>query len=138
VGRLDYDPQRGSFRGWLFTLAHRRLHDLLAGQRRQCQGSGDTGTQQVLDAQPVPAEDTALWDREYQQRLFTWAADQVRDDFHETTWQAFWQTAVEGRGGKEVAERLGLTVAAVYLAKSRVMARLRDQIRQLEGEDSPS
>src|SRR5262245_26403774 len=36
AGRFAYDPRRGSFRGWLFTLAHHRLHDLLARQRRQC------------------------------------------------------------------------------------------------------
>ena len=49
-------------------------------------------------------------------RLFAWAADQVRGGFHETTWSAFWQTAVEGQSGKEVAEALGMTVAAVYLS----------------------
>src|SRR5437762_5041573 len=53
IGRLDYDPQRGSFCGWLFTLAHHRLHDLVASQRRQCRGSGDSGTQLLLEAQPA-------------------------------------------------------------------------------------
>jgi DNA-directed RNA polymerase specialized sigma24 family protein len=41
---------------------------------------------------------------------------------------------VEGKSGQEVARALGLTVAAVYLAKSRVMAKLKEQIRQLQGE----
>src|SRR5690349_20237439 len=35
VGRFDYDPRRGTFRGWLFTLAQRKLYDLLARRRRQ-------------------------------------------------------------------------------------------------------
>ncbi len=134
VGRLDYDPRRGSFSGWLFTLAHHRLHDLLAGQRRPGRGSGDSAAQRVLDAQPARADDTALWAREYQQRLFRLAAEQVRPAFHAPTWQAFWQTAVEGQSGKQVASQLGMTVAAVYLAKSRVMARLREQVRQMEEE----
>jgi RNA polymerase sigma-70 factor (ECF subfamily) len=134
AGQLNYDPKRGSFRGWLFTVAHHKVYDLLAQQRRQCRGTGGAGGQGLLDAQPARDEDKAIWDREYEQRLFHWAAEQVRDHFHDSTWQAFWLTAVEGKSGKEVAEHLGLTVAAVYLAKSRVMARLREQIQQLDGD----
>jgi RNA polymerase sigma-70 factor (ECF subfamily) len=133
AGRLEYDPQRGSFRSWLFTVAHHKLHDLLARQRRPGRGSGDSSVQGVLEAQPRPDADQDLWDQEYEQRLFHWAAAQVRDRFQDSTWQAFWLTAVEGKNGKEVAEQLGMTVAAVHLAKSRVMARLREQIQQVEG-----
>jgi RNA polymerase sigma-70 factor (ECF subfamily) len=131
-GRFVYDPGQGSFRGWLFTLTHHKLHDLLVRQRRQTPGSGDRAVQEQLEQLPTRPEYSALWEDEYEQRLFAWAAEQVRGRFEETTWQAFWLTAVEGRSGKEVAERLNLTVAAVYLAKSRVMARLREQVRQFE------
>jgi RNA polymerase sigma-70 factor (ECF subfamily) len=124
VGRLEYDPQRGSFSGWLFTVAHHKLHDLLARRSRQGQGSGDSGVQEWLGEQPARQEDVDLWDQEYERRLFTWAAEQVRGHFQDSTWQAFWQTAVEGKSGQAVAQELGITVAAVYLAKSRVMARL--------------
>jgi RNA polymerase sigma-70 factor (ECF subfamily) len=134
VGRLDYDPGRGSFSGWLFTVAHHKLHDLLACRNRPGQGTGDSGVQEWLGEQPARQEDIDLWDQEYERRLFTWAAEQVRDRFHGATWQAFWRTAVEGRSGQAVAKELGMTVAAVYLAKSRVMARLRKQIQQLEAE----
>jgi RNA polymerase sigma-70 factor (ECF subfamily) len=132
VGRLDYDRGRGSFRGWLFTLAHHKLHDLLARRRRNGRGAEDNGVQEWLEEQPAPAEDLALWDQEYERRLFARAADEVRGDFHESTWQAFWRTAVDGRPVKEVAGELGLTAAAVYLARSRVMARLRGRIQELE------
>jgi RNA polymerase sigma-70 factor (ECF subfamily) len=134
LGRLDYDHRRGAFRAWLFTLAHHKLYDLLARQRRPGRGSGDPGVRQRLDEQPAREEDSALWDQEYERRVFLWAAEQVRPRFQDSTWQAFWLTAVEGRTGKEVAETLGMTVAAVYLAKSRVMARLREQVRQAEGD----
>jgi RNA polymerase sigma-70 factor (ECF subfamily) len=72
---------------------------------------------------------------ETERRRFAWAAEQVRDEVHETTWRAFWQTAVEGRAGKDVASDLGITIAAVYLAKSRVMARLRERLRELDEEE---
>jgi RNA polymerase sigma factor (sigma-70 family) len=133
AGQLNYDPKRGSFRGWLFTVAHHKVYDLLAQQRRQCRATGGDA-QELLNAYPARDEDKALWDREYEQRLFQWAAELVRDRFHDSTWQAFWLTAVECKSGKEVAEQLGITVSAVYLAKSRVMARLREQIQQLDGD----
>jgi RNA polymerase sigma-70 factor (ECF subfamily) len=134
AGRLDYDPRRGSFRGWLFTVAHHKLYDFLARRRRECPGSGDSNGQLLLEQQPAREEDSAVWDEEYARRLFAWAAEQVRASFHETTWSAFWRTAVEGQSGKEVAGALGMTVAAVYLAKSRVMARLKKCLREFQGE----
>jgi RNA polymerase sigma-70 factor (ECF subfamily) len=135
VGRFEGNSSRGSFRGWLFTLAHHKLYDLLARQRRECAGSGDSGVLEMLQRQPA-AENEELWNREYQQRVFAWAVEQVRPAFQERTWQAFWQAAVEGRSGQHVAEELGMTVAAVYLAKSRVMARIREQIQQIQGDET--
>ena len=135
AGRFDYDPRRGTFRGWLFTVVRNKLRNFLEARQRQVQGSGDTGVEAALNQQPTPADGPeAEWDREYERRLFTWAAEQVKGTVQESTWQAFWQTAVEGKAGQEVAQSLGLTVAAVYLAKSRVMARLKEQIRQLQVE----
>jgi RNA polymerase sigma-70 factor (ECF subfamily) len=61
----------------------------------------------------------------------------VRGGCSATAWQAFWQTAVEGRCAAEVAAGLAMTPAAVYLAKSRIMARLKERIRQWEeGEEN--
>jgi RNA polymerase sigma-70 factor (ECF subfamily) len=133
IGRLDYDPQRGSFRGWLFTLAHRRLCELRARLRRVGRGSGDSDIALVLEECPA-REDCDSWDREYREAVFAWAAERVRPAVSATTWQAFWRTAVEGADGKAVAGELGLTVAAVYLARSRVMARLKEQVRLWEEE----
>ena len=62
------------------------------------------------------------------------AAQQVRLAFEDATWQAFWQTAVEGKPAKEVAARLGMTVGAVYIAKSRVLGRIKEQVAQLLDE----
>ena|SRR6266404_4543798 len=135
VGRFDYDPRQGSFRGWFFTVARNKLRNFISARKHQEQGSGDTGAQDWLEAQPSGEEDQAAsWDQEFEQRLFAWAAEQVRSGFQDSTWQAFWQTAVLGKSPKEVAEALAISVGAVYIAKSRVLARLREQIQQLEGE----
>ena len=133
VGRLDYDRCRGSFSGWLFTLAHHKLHDFLCRQKRPGRGSGDSGVQALLEQQPDRPEDLAVWDQEYERRLFRWAAERVRGQFQDATWRAFYQTAVEGRRAADVAAALGMTVAAVYLAKSRVMARLCKYVQQADG-----
>ncbi len=59
-----------------------------------------------------------------------WPPGAFKTDFAPTTWQAFWQTAVEGESGAAVAAELGLSVGAVYVARSRVLARLTEQIQQ--------
>jgi RNA polymerase sigma factor (sigma-70 family) len=136
VSRLDYDAARGSFRGWLFTVVRNRLRTFLARRPRQCPGCGELAAQAILEEQPAPEDDPAArWDREYEQRLMAWAAHQVRDQVEEATWQAFWRTSMDGKTAKEVAGELGMTVAAVYMAKSRVVARLKEQIRELQGEE---
>jgi RNA polymerase sigma-70 factor (ECF subfamily) len=132
--RLEYDPARGTFRGWLFTVARHRLHNFLLQRRRYQATHTQPDSVQALDEHPGRGSDEeALWEQEYRQRLFDWAAEQVRGEFQESTWRAFWGTAVEGQGAKEVAQALGLSPGAVYIAKSRVLARLREQIQELDG-----
>jgi RNA polymerase sigma-70 factor (ECF subfamily) len=133
VARLEYDPQRGSFRGWLRTVAHRRLCDFWERARRAARGSGDTATLQRLEETPAE-EDDDRWEREFEQRLFHWAAEQVRREVAEATWQAFWQTAVEGKAAAEVGEALGLSVGAVYTARSRTQARLKALVEEARQE----
>ena len=134
IERLDYDPAKGRFRGWLFTIVLNRLRNELATQSRREAGSGDSGVAQRLTAEPAPDELESQWEHEHQQRLFGWAGEQVQTEVEPRTWQAFWRTAVDGAAGKEVAQELEMTVAAVYLAKSRVMARLKELVHEAEGE----
>jgi RNA polymerase sigma-70 factor (ECF subfamily) len=128
--RLVYDPQRGTFRAWLYTVARNKLRNaLLARQRRHEEGDA------ALLEEQAAREDVEQWEREYEQRLFDWAVEQARGHFQETTWRAFWITAVEGRAAADAAKELSLSVGAVYIAKSRVLARLREQIKQVTNDD---
>jgi RNA polymerase sigma factor (sigma-70 family) len=132
-GAWEYDPKRGSFRSWLYTVTRRKISDFLTS-RKPFRGTGDTATQMFLEEQPATEDEETAWGREYQQRLFTWAAERIRGDFHEATWKAFWQVAVEGKSGEEAARNLRMSVGAVYVAKSRVLARLKQEIEELQKE----
>jgi len=132
VGQFEYDADRGGFRRWLFTVTRNKLNDALGRAQRGPAGSGDTGMRQLLEQQPQPAGDGAMWEEEYQRRLWDWAAERVRGEVQESTWQAFWQTAVEGKSAEDVARALQLSVGAVYIARSRVIARLRKWVEERE------
>jgi RNA polymerase sigma-70 factor (ECF subfamily) len=134
VGRLEYDPARGAFRNWLFTIVRRKLANWRAAQANGSQASGDTAIHNLLEQYPAPESQELEWQVEWEDRLFAWAADKVRQEVQDLTWQAFWQTAIEGQSGKRVAAGLGLSVTAVYNARSRVRARLRELIKTLQDE----
>ncbi len=135
AARLDYDPRRGTFRGWLFTVTRNKLFNFLDARRRQVRGSGDSGAQERLEEHAAPDGRTdEIWDREYERRLFHWAANEVREEFAEATWQAFWLTAVEAQPARDVGRRLAMSPGAVYVAKSRVLARLREKIQEQREE----
>jgi RNA polymerase sigma-70 factor (ECF subfamily) len=135
VQKLEYDPQRGAFRGWLFTIVRNRVRNFVTRRRPYEQGSGDTGALDLLLEQPDAAENPdAAWEEQYQKQLFTCAAKHVQARVNDRTWQAFWRTTVQGQAAKDVAEDLTMTVAAVYLAKSRIMAHLKEQIHLLQDE----
>ena len=65
--------------------------------------------------------------------MFDWAADQVKPTVLPATWQAFWRTSIDGQGAADVARELGVSVAAVYMAKSRVLARIKEVLREADG-----
>src|SRR5262249_46857613 len=124
-----YDPARGSFRGWLFTIARNEIRKFAARAARRTAATGDTNLRLLLEAHPDREPDPGEWDREYQLHLFHWAAGRVQAAFQDRTWQAFWRTVVQGEDIDAVARELGMTCGAVYIARSRVASRIREEIR---------
>jgi RNA polymerase sigma-70 factor (ECF subfamily) len=98
-------------------------------------GSGDTEVLDMLHRQPLAADDEDFLEREYRRRVLAWAAERIRHEFRDSTWQAFWQTNVEGKDTNQVAAALGMSVGAVYIARSRVLGRLKMEISQVEEEE---
>lgn len=126
-----YDAERGSFRGWLLAVARNLLSRLCRQRQKQLPACGDSAVQALLQQRPAPDENEQ-WEHEYRQRLFECAAELVRDQFRPNTWNAFWRTAVTGEDAATVAGSLGLSVGAVYIARSRVLARVREEIQRLD------
>lgn len=137
IERWDPDPARGSFRGWLCRIARNLIINFLAAQKRHPRGTGDSEFQAFLEQQPAPDSEESSWfEGEYRRRIFAWAAERVRGEFRPATWNAFWWTGVEGHDPRAAAKALGMSVGAVYIARSRVMARLKREIERFEGESN--
>lgn len=134
--RFAYDPGQGTFRGWLLTITRNELNRALRRGRGRVCGAGGT-THLAILAEQSGEEDDDRWDREHRERLFAWAADRARGGFRVSTWDAFWRTAVEGHPAEVVAKDLGMSAGAVYIARSRVLAKLRELIAAVEEEDPP-
>jgi RNA polymerase sigma-70 factor (ECF subfamily) len=136
VHRLEYDPTRGTFRGWLFTVTRNKVFNFIESRSRRVQGSGDSRVQQRLEQQADANKDLSSdWEADYQRALAAQAMERVQGEFQASTWAAFLQTTVEGRTPSEVSGRVGLSVGAIYVAKSRVIARLRQEIERMQGDE---
>jgi RNA polymerase sigma-70 factor, ECF subfamily len=120
-----YDPQQ-SFRGWLRTILMNRWRQR---QRKQA-GKGVQGQAALAAAADSdPLEE--FQEAEYRRHLVGRALLLMQSDFETTTWRACWETVGHGRPVPEVAAELGLTITAVYLARSRVLRRLRQELQGL-------
>lgn len=135
IGRLEYDRGQGTFRGWLFTITRNKVYNFLSARRLRPQGSGESGTNRLLDATPQPSDGDEEWEVEYQRRLAALAMDRVKGEFQDNTWRAFWLTAVEGVAAAEAGRQVGISPGAVYVAKSRVLARLKEEVETLQRQD---
>jgi RNA polymerase sigma-70 factor (ECF subfamily) len=134
--KMEYDPKRGTFRGWLYTVTRNKIYNFLTAQKNRPKSSGDPNNQDRLDALPSSASDDteAEWELEYQRRLSARAMELIRHEFQPATWDAFWGTAVLGQSAQDVGKELEMTPGAVYVAKSRVLARLRTEVQRLMAE----
>lgn len=127
----DYQPQShaGAFRGWLATITRNKLVDFVQRRDRQTAARGGTDFRRWLEEQPAAGTDapagSSRWDWHTRRAVFAWAAEKVRGEVHSRTWLAFEKTAVEGQPVADVAAALEADVGWVYVARSRVLARLR-------------
>ena len=124
---FQYDPSRGSFRGWLRTVLTNQLRGFWR-KRRRLPATADSEWQSRLSELEDPASESARrWDNEHDSHVINRVLAILKSDFEPTTWQAFWHVVVDGEKPAAVAQRLGVSVNAVRLAKVRVLRRLRQE-----------
>lgn len=128
------NERTGSFRAWLRTIAVNCLRDFWKARRRRKAGAGlGSGTdevQQMLEQLSDPASALSeLWNREHDRHVTQYLMELIQPEFSASNWDAFVRVAVRGEPAKEVAADLEITLNAVYIARSRVLTRLRQEGR---------
>jgi RNA polymerase sigma factor (sigma-70 family) len=126
----DPDVARGRFRDWLHRIARNLMVNFLTRRKHQVWGTGNTDAQRMLEAEcDADSAVTQMFEVEYRREAFRVAARRVQGVVKESTWQAFWLSTIDDLPAGDVARQLGMSVGSVYIARSRVMARLRRVVR---------
>lgn len=131
----ELDPDRGKLRGWLFRVAHNMAVDKIVQRTKSPKPFGVLNSSGINDLAAANEQDSLMFLNDYRRRLLHWAAERIRKRVSESTWQAFWMTAMEGQSAEEVAKELGLTHGNVYAAKFRVTARIQKLVDSISGLD---
>jgi RNA polymerase sigma-70 factor (ECF subfamily) len=122
---FTYDRDK-SFRNWLRTVLVNKWRD-----RCRRQALPTTAGEEILAGVPDPDDPDASWEVEHRRQLLRRTLELMRPQFTSTTWKACWEFAAEGRPAAAVAAELGISENAVYIAKSRVLRRLRQELEGL-------
>lgn len=136
LDQWNADGADGSFRRWLSGVARNTMLKFLRTQQRQPAAAGGSDFLKVQAAIPSAQPTDDEMQREYDREVFLFAAEMVRREFRERSWQGFWLTAVEGRSADDVARELNVERGAVYMSRSRIMARIRTRIAELGEQES--
>jgi RNA polymerase sigma-70 factor (ECF subfamily) len=115
----------GSFRRWLRTTTAHTIASFWRGRREQ---GPPIDWERLEDSE---SELSRAWDREHDEFVARRLLDLMEPEFSATSWAAFRRQVLDGRSAADVATELGMSINAVLLAKSRVLARLRKEGRGL-------
>ena len=139
IHRWEPDCTKGRFRDWLFRIARNLMINFLTRRKYQPLSNGQSFSE-LLELHPaaveLDADVTREFDLEYRRELFWLAADRVRNQVRQNTWDAFRLTALEEQSVASVARQLGMSDGAVLVARCRVLARLRTIVAELEGAEN--
>ena len=124
--------RQGSFRAWLRAITVNCLRDFLRAGRLRAPARGGSELIEMLAQLDDPASALShVWDEEHDRHVTQQLMQHIKPDFEPTTWRAFQRLALDGSPAATVAAELGISVNAVFIAKSRVLARLRQEAEGL-------
>jgi RNA polymerase sigma-70 factor (ECF subfamily) len=127
------DRPQDSFSGWLAAITRNKVRECYRRRQGRAEARGGTAAlrQMAEIAQAEPSSENIQPDAQSAACLARRVLDVIRGEFEDRTWQAFWRVSVGGESSADVAADLAMSVAAVYKAKSRVLARLRQVLSEL-------
>lgn len=124
------EPRKGAFRSWLRTIAANCLRDHWRRNNRQAAAVGGSDfaglIHQLADSDSGVSK---IWDREHDAHVTKYLLKEIQGEFSEKTWQAFQRFAMDGLSAEQVGKELDMSSNAVFIAKSRVLSRLRHRGR---------
>ncbi len=127
-----WEPGEGRppFRAWLTTIARNAITRALARRPRD-RATGTTSAADILKNQPEAETTASEILAEARQEIIRWATEQIRSEFSEHIWQLFQQTAIDGVPIADVANSTGRSAGSIYIARFRVVARLKEKIQEV-------
>jgi RNA polymerase sigma-70 factor (ECF subfamily) len=133
IAQFHHDQQGDTFRGWLRTITWNKLRDFARRARKETVGQG--GSDALGRLLEVPAENPPDTDasaiEEDNLLVYRQALELILAEFSDTSSKAFLRVVVDQQAPADVAAELGISVNAVYLARSRILARLRAEFAEL-------
>ena len=109
---FEYDPSKGTFRGWLITAIRREIGRVAKKAKRSPASANTIDPNLLLDQLPNERE-AQDWKVDYQRHLVHWPIKKIRHEFGENGWESFVATAIHGHSPEAIAKKLGVTTRAV-------------------------
>jgi len=137
IGEFKNDPAFGSFKSWLLLIARRRIADQFRKRPPLAQGphrrEDETARTDTIERLPDPAglNLDAVWDEQWEKNLYQVALQNVKNRVSPKQYMLFYQQVVKEWPAGKVAEKFGLNLAQVYMAKYRVARLLKREVRKL-------
>ncbi len=122
----QYDRERGRLRHWLGGLAARRVADWFRQRGREIHSIGGEGKTEFLNAVAAPDVQDQLWEDEWESYLLARCKEQIHKEFSAEYVQVFEEYILKGRPADEVARELSVTRNAIYICKTKLLARIRE------------
>ena len=123
---FDHNRQTGAFRSWLRRILVNRIRNLWRSRKYEPQGKGTTSLlEQLHQLEDDRSELSRIWDAEHDQHIISQLLEAVRPRFEGKTWEAFRRQMFDGQRADDVANELDMSLSSVYVARSRILSRLR-------------
>ena len=130
VGNWQPHKDGPRFRNWLNRVTRNAILNAMS-RAKPDRATGDSDAQELLLELPDSENITTAFLNESRMEAFRWAAKQIQSEFSSTTWAMFHETSIAGRSIAEVAIAMSKSSGAVYIARCRVMQRIKEKVNEV-------